>query len=164
MEDASVVLVASQGTGFNVFAFADNIDSVAAGKSHISLGHFAVGVGPVDAGVGTSTTLLASDLGFSQTAGPVPVDAGNYTADVRLAAETGTPLLSLSVTLEARKHYLVLAVGSFNDLPNPSPSLVAYELADYSINARIAFVHGVPADLPVNVVANGALSLFRNLK
>jgi hypothetical protein len=67
--------------------------------------------------------------------------------------------------LEARKAYLVAAVGSAEDSPNPAPTLMAIELTDYSINARLAFVHGVPSsDLPVNVVANGDLSLFRNVK
>jgi hypothetical protein len=154
-----------EGKGLNVYAYADDLTSIAPGKAHVTVAHFAIDVGAVDVGVGQSTTLLAENLGYANFNDPVAVDAGAYTADVRGTGQTGTPLLSINVALEARKAYLVAAVGSADDSPNPAPTLIAFELTDYSINARLAFVHGVPAaDLPVNVVANGDLSLFRNVK
>jgi hypothetical protein len=149
----------------NLYPANDELGSIAAGKAHVTVAHFAVGVSAVDVGIGSDTTLLYEDLEFPAVGGAVEVDAGNYTADVRPNGGTGAPILSINVTLEARKAYLVAAVGSAEDSPNPAPTLMAIELTDYSINARLAFVHGVPSsDLPVNVVSNWDLSLFRNVK
>ncbi len=166
VESYSTVIFAQDNDGngqLTLSAFSDNIDSIADGKSHVTIAHRAVDVSNVDVGAGDSTNNLAVDLAYGSQAGPVEVDAGTVSAGVRLTGDTGAPVITLSATLEARKHYLVVAVGDAGG--NPALTLLAFELADYSISARLAFVHGVPAaDLPVSVNANGQLTLFRNVK
>eukprot|EP00029_Vermamoeba_vermiformis_P008397 TRINITY_DN3921_c0_g1_i1.p1 TRINITY_DN3921_c0_g1~~TRINITY_DN3921_c0_g1_i1.p1 ORF type:complete len:659 (-),score=156.68 TRINITY_DN3921_c0_g1_i1:46-2022(-) len=157
----STVVFADDDGGIAVSAFNDNINTIAAGKAHVSIAHRAVGVAEVDVGAGASTTNLANNLAYGAQTGPVEVDAGPVSAGVRPAGNTGEALLTFNATLEARKHYLVVAVGDASG--TPALELIAFELADYSTNSRLAFVHGVPANLPVNIVANGALVLFRNI-
>lgn len=159
---STVVFADNQGGNLAVSAFNDNIDTIAAGKAHVTVAHRAVGVSGVDVGAGASTTNLADNLSYGSQTDPAQVDAGSVSAGVRPAGTSDAPILTLNATLEARKHYLVVAVGDASG--TPTLQLLAFELADYSINSRLAFVHGVPANLPVNVVANDELTLFRNIK
>lgn len=161
----STLIVLFQGKGLSAWFYTDSLESIDAGKAGITVAHFLLNAGGnVDVGKGSNTNYFATSLGYNSLYVTTPVDAGSVTVDFRTtgAAADVTPQASGTFVLDARKHYVIMALGDVGG--SPAAEVVAFEMTDFSINSRLAFVHGIPADLPVNVVANDVLTLFRNIK
>lgn len=163
MSQLSYVLVAFSNLGVQLGSIADNVSPLDPGQARVTVSHVAFGVGNVDVGTGTELTSLANNLDYANVSAPTLGTAGTGFVNVRNAGSSSPPDISKSVTFESLKSYLVLIVGR-NDAAGPLPNIAVYELTDYSIETRLAFVHAVPAEFVVNVVADSLFYLFRNIR
>jgi hypothetical protein len=167
VDSESLLIVAYDSEGLAVNILNDEIMSINAGTAHVQVLHMAVGVSGVDVGPSASSPdAIASNLQYNTLSSAFAVSAGFVVAQVRPTGESGEPLLSFEATLDSRKGYLIVAVGSAPGTieGGAEPELIAFQMVDYSINSRVAFVHGIPAaDLTVNVIANDDMPLFRGI-
>ncbi len=158
-----LVALAQQGS-LALSVVTDDISTISPDSSRLQVFHAAVGVNGADFGTDDfQLNNLADNLAFNQISTSSQVTPATYTVSVRPTGNTGAAVASITVDIEVGRGFLIIAVGTADGSDSAPVELIGIEMLDFASNARVSFVHGVPANLTVNVAADDT-PIFRNIE